>query len=104
MPNFTTDRTQNATTTSRCARKACLVDPLLLKFLSLGVLCKVQLVSEELELDANEVLVPKDWKVIKLLVKDDSTATIEQIVASTPEYQGYRVIDHWHVIDDENPF
>jgi hypothetical protein len=104
MPNFTTDRSQSATTTQQCARKAVLVDPELLKFLQIGVLCKVQLVSEELELDTNEVLVPKDWKVIKLLVKDDSKKTIEQIVASTPEFQGYKVVDCWQVINGAQPF
>lgn len=103
MPNFTTDRSAIATTTQECVRTPVLVDPELLKFLSLGVLCKVQLVSEELELDANDVPVPKDWKIIELLVLDDSKQTIAQIVASTPEYVGYKVVDHW-LATLENPF
>ena len=60
--------------------------------------------SEELELDAYEVPVPKDCKVIELMVLDNSRETIEQIVSSTPEYQGYTVVDHWRVINDENLF
>ncbi len=86
-----------------CDRTAVLLDPVLIKSLSRGIRCKVQLMSEELELDHNEVPVPKDWRVIELIVSDDSRETIEQIVASTPEYQGYRVTDCWQVID-ENPF
>lgn len=90
-----------ATSTPYCERTPVLVDPLLLKFLRLGVHCKVQLMSKELELDAYEMPVPKDWKLIELLVLDDSRATIEQIVASTPEYFGYKVVDHWQCIDDQ---
>ena len=60
--------------------------------------------TQELELDAYDVPVPKDWKIIELLVLDDSRACIEQIIASTPDYQGYKVTDYWRVIDDENLF
>ena len=102
--NYTVASAVIATSTCYCDRAPVLVDPKLLKFLSLGVLCKVQLMSEELELDAYEVPVPKDCKVIELMVLDNSRETIEQIIASTPEYQGYRVTDYWRVIDDENWF
>lgn len=61
-----------ATTTALCDRTEVLLDPALIKFLQMGSLCKVQQNRKELELDANEVPVPKDWKMIKLRVKDDS--------------------------------
>ena len=93
-----------ATSSSPNDRTPVLVDPLLLKFLSLGVLCKVQLMSEELELDAYDMPVPKDCKVIELMVLDNSRSAIEQIIASTPEHQGYRVTDYWRVTDDTEPF
>ena len=93
-----------ATIDSPNARTPVLVDPELLKFLRLGSLCKVQLVTEQLELDAYEMPVPQDWKVIELMVLDNSRETIEQIVASTPEYRGYKVADYWQVIDDAQPF
>lgn len=85
----TTAFESSATSTSNCDRTPVLVDPRLLKFLNIGVLCKVQLVTQELELDAYDMPVPKDWKIIELVVLDDNRTTIEQIVASTPEHQGY---------------
>lgn len=88
---------------SSCDRTPVLVDPELLKFLNQGVLCKVAIASDELELDAFEVPVPKDWKILELLVLNDSKETIKQIVASMPEYQGYNLVDHWQCIV-ENPF
>lgn len=93
-----------ATTTQECDRTPILLDPALLKFLRQGVRCKVQLMSEKLELDANDVPVPKDWKTISLIVLDESRAAIERIIASTREYQGFKVVDCWQVIDGENPF
>ena len=102
--NYTVASAVIATSTCYCDRAPVLVDPLLLKFESLGVLCKVQLMSKELELDAYDVPVPKDCKLIELMVLDDSKETIEQIIASTPDYQGYKVTDYWQVIDDENLF
>jgi hypothetical protein len=81
-----------------------LVDLELLKFLGLGVHCQVQLVSEELELDACEMPVPKDYPIIELIVLEDSRATIEQMIASIPEYQGYKVFDYWQVINNQNLF
>lgn len=102
--NSTATSSAIAIRTACCDRTPVLVDPLLLKFISVGVLCKVQLVTEELELDAYEMAVPKDWKIIELVVLDDSKETIELLVASTPEYQGYRVTDYWQVIDDTEPF
>ncbi len=82
-----------ATTVSYCDRTPILLDPALLKFLRLRVPCKVQLISKELELDAYEVPVPKNWYFVELMVLDNKRATIEQIVTSTPEYQGYEVVD-----------
>lgn len=93
-----------ATSSCYCSSPPVLVDPELLRFLNVGVLCKVQLVTEELELDAYDMPVPKDWKVIELMVLDNSRETIEQIVASNPDYVGYKVVDHWQVIDDTEPF
>ena len=93
-----------ATSRFNCDRAPVLVDPKLLKFLNVGVLCKVQLVTQELELDAYDMPVPKDWKLIELIVLDDSRETIELLIASTPDYQGYKVTDHWRVINDENWF
>ncbi len=101
--NCTITYCEIATTTRECDRTAILLDPALLKFLHQGVRCKVQLISEKLELDANDVSVPKDWKVIKLMVLDHSRTIIEQIVASAPEYKGYKVVDHW-LVSSENPF
>ena len=102
--NSTTSYCAIATSSCYCFSAPVLVDPELLKFLQLGVLCKVQIISKELELDAYEMPVPKDWKVIELIVLDDSRETIEQIVAFAPEYQGYKVTDRGRVIDDENWF
>ena len=102
--DFTADKPARATTMSYCSSTPILLDPTLLKFLSQGVRCKVQLVTEELELDAYDMPVPKDWKIIELVVLDDSKETIELLVASTPEYLGYRVTDYWQVIDDTEPF
>ena len=73
--NSTATSSATATADSPPDRTPVLVDPLKLKFLSLGVHCKVQLLSKELELDANDVPVPKDWKVIELIVLDDSHET-----------------------------
>jgi hypothetical protein len=84
-------------------RTPILLDPMLIKYLSLGIRCKVRLVSEELELDANEMAVPKSWKTIELIVLEDSRETIEQIVASIPEYAGYRVDDYWYKFETD-PF
>lgn len=81
-------------------RAPVLVDPQLLKYLQLGVHCKVQLVSSELELDSNEVPVPVDYPVIEILALDDKRETIEAIVASMPEYTSYRVVDSWLSIVD----
>lgn len=80
-----------------------LVDPELLKLLFLGVLRLVPLMSEELELNARKESVPKDWKVIDLIVLDNSPETIEQIVASNPECKGYKIVDQKQVIE-ENSF
>lgn len=102
--NCTITYCESATTTHLCDRTAILLDPALLKFLRQGVRCKVQLMSEKLELDAYQVPVPKDWKVIELIVLDESRAAIERIVASTPEYQGFKVVDCWQVIDGAQPF
>lgn len=102
--NSTISSAAIATSSDLNDRTPVLVDPALLKFFQLRVLCKVELTSEERELDFNEVPVPKDWKTIELMVLDDSRETIEQIIASTPEHQGYRVTDYWQVIDDENWF
>lgn len=90
-----------ATNSSQGDRTPYLLDPALLKFLHLGVHCQVQLATKELELDAYDVPVPKDWKVVDLVVLDHNRQTIEQIVTSTPEYVDYKVIDHWQVIDME---
>jgi hypothetical protein len=70
--NCTITSGEIATTTQECDRYIVLLDAALIKFLRLGSLCKVQQNRKELELDANQVLVPKDWKMIKLRVKDDS--------------------------------
>ena len=102
--NYTIASAARATSRFNCDRAPVLVDPKLLKFLNVGVLCKVQLVTQELELDAYDMPVPKDWKIIELVVLDDSKETIELLVASTPEYLGYRVTDYWQVIDDTEPF
>lgn len=102
--NCTISSPEIATSRFNCDRPPVLVDPKLLKFLQLGVLCKVELVTEQLELDAYEMPVPQDWKTIELIVLNYSREAIEQIIASTPEYQGYRVTDYWQVTDDENPF
>lgn len=102
--NYTISSAEIVTDTSNCDRTPVLVDPKLLKLLNFGVLCKVQLVSEELKLDAYEMLVPKDWKIIKLMVLDECRETIEQIVASNPDCVGYTVVDHWQVIDEAQPF
>ena len=93
-----------ATSTSNCSSTPVLVDPLLLKLLNVGVLCKVQLVTEELELDAYDMPVPKDWKTIELMVLDDNRQAIELLVASTPDYVGYKVVDRGQVIDEAQPF
>lgn len=93
-----------ATSTSNCNCAPVLLDLAYLKFLRLGVRCQIQIMSEELELDASELPIPKDCPIIELMVLDDSQANIEQIVASIPEYQSYKVVNYWHAIDDESPF
>lgn len=70
--NYTISSPKIATTTRVCDRYMVLLDAALIKFLRLGSLCKVQQNRKELELDANQVPVPKDWKMIKLRIKDDS--------------------------------
>lgn len=70
--NCTITSSEIATTTALCDRTGVLLDSALIKFLRLGGLCKVQLISKELELDANQISVPKDWKMIKWRVKNDS--------------------------------
>jgi len=104
MKYITESRAAIATSRSNCNGTPVLLDPARLKFLHLGVRCQVQIISQELELDTNEVPTPKDCLVIELMVLDDSRATIEQIVTSIPEYQSYKVVDHWHVIDGESLF
>ncbi len=83
-----------------CACTPVLIDPELLKHLRLGIeaafcggiippqicLCKVQLASNELELDAYGIPVPKDWKTITL------------IVAAIPKLEGYSIVDHWQAL------
>jgi hypothetical protein len=85
------------------ARTPILIDPELLKYLHSGIECKVQLASDELELDAYGVPVPKDWKTITLIAMDDKPETIRLLVAAIPELKGYTIIDHWQTIE-ENPF
>jgi len=104
MKYITESRAAIATSTSNCNRPLVLLDLALPKFLRSEVRCQVQIISEELELDASELPTPKNCPIIELMVLDASRATIEQIVASIPEYQSYKVVDYWQVIDDESPF
>lgn len=53
-----------ATSTSNCSSTPVLVDPELLKFSRLGSLCKVQMMSKELELDAYKLPIFRNWHLI----------------------------------------
>ncbi len=93
-----------ATTTCNCDRAPVLVDPMLLKYLQSGVHCKVQLVSNALELDNWGVTAPADCPVINILALDDKREAVEVIVASMPEFRGYQVIDYWRLVEADCPF
>lgn len=80
-----------------------LVDPQLLKFLRLGIHCKVQLVSNQVEPDSLGIPIPVDYPVIDVLAMDDSRETIESILKLDPKYKDYWVADHWIAIA-EDPF
>lgn len=80
--------------------KLMLVDPALLKFLRLGIHCKVQLVSNEVKPDSLGIPIPVDYPVIDVLAMDDSRETIETVVKLDPKYKDYWVADHWVAIAD----
>ena len=59
-----------------------------------GLTVMVQLITHELEI-SEEHPVPKDSQLIEIAVPELSMQSVEQVVASHSEFQGYYVAGFW---------
>jgi len=69
-----------------------------------GLRYKVQLASDELELDAYGVPVPKDYQTIDVVVTENKASAIRQLVDAARWLKGWTIIDYWQPLDGECPF
>lgn len=58
-----------------------------------------ELANDELELDSNEVPVPKDYQTIDLLVASKSEKAIRELIATADWLKGYTLIRWWQPTD-----
>jgi hypothetical protein len=63
----------------------------------------VELASDELELDAWGIEVPKDFKVIDLVVSEPTKQAIIEALLGVEELKGYTIVDYFRPLD-ECPF
>lgn len=63
----------------------------------------VELSSKELELDSQEIPVPKDFKLIDLVVAEPTEQAIRAAIAATNWLKGYSIVSWWKP-EDESPF
>jgi hypothetical protein len=61
---------------------------------------KATIVSEELELEANDVLVPVDYRSIEVFAINEQSAH----GVATALFVGYKVMDCWQSIEQDCPF
>ncbi|MDV2997544.1 MAG: hypothetical protein N4J56_007249 [Chroococcidiopsis sp. SAG 2025] len=95
-----------ATSASKCDRSMqveLLTDPKIYEHKLVGYRYKVCLVSKELELDGWENPVPKDTKIIDIVVSEPTRSAIEQLVAATGRPDYWQLVSFWQP-EDEAPF
>jgi hypothetical protein len=58
-----------------------------------------ELASDELELDSDEIPVPKEYQTIDLLVASKSEKAIRDLIATADWLEGYTLIRWWQPTD-----
>jgi hypothetical protein len=95
-----------ATSASNCDRSTriqLLSDPKIYEQKLVGYRFKATLVSKALELDGWENPVPKDTKIIDIVVTKPTRSAIEQLIAACEWLQGYELVSFWQP-EDPAPF
>ncbi len=83
----------------RCIQVELLTDSKIYEQKLVGYRFKVSLASKELELDGWENPVPKDTKIIDIVVTEPTRSAIEQLIVMTGWLAGYEIVSFWTPVD-----